>query len=259
MIEYGLKYKKNGGTVISPSELQDQYFFGTPIVDSNGNPMSEENIRYYIEAAQKEVEKWLNIKITKQVISEEKDFTWADFREWGFMRLTYMCVKPISLFGFISDVQQIEYPQEWLSARKTSDGELYHRNLYLVPGNNAARTGAIVYSGITPHLGFLGRYQIPQYWKITYCTGFVNPPEDLKNFIGKLAAINIFQIIGDLILGAGIASQSLGIDGLSQSIVTTSSATSSGYGSRIISYTEDLKRQKPILESYYRGFNMTVA
>jgi len=44
MIEYSVKYRKNGGTAISPSELQEQYFFGIPIVDSEGNPMSEKNL-----------------------------------------------------------------------------------------------------------------------------------------------------------------------------------------------------------------------
>jgi len=168
-----------------------------------------------------------------------------------------MCVKPISLFGYISDIPQIQYPQEWLSARKTSDGELYHKNLYLVPGNGSAKTNAIVYSGITPHLGFLGTAQIPQYWKITYCTGFATIPEDLKNYIGKLASLNIFQVLGDLVLGAGISNQSLSIDGLSQSIGTVNSANSAAYGARIKSYLTDLVRQKPILESYYRGFSFT--
>jgi len=137
--------------------------------------------------------------------------------------------------------------------------ENYIQGTYsLVPGNSSARTNAIVYSGKTPHLGYLGRTQIPNYWRITYCTGFNKIPNDLKNFIGKLAAINIFHILGDLILGAGIASQSIGIDGLSQSISTTSSATNAGYGARIIGYSDDLKRQKTTLEAYYRGFNMTV-
>ena len=256
-VTYTAKYNKNDELVISPEELQELYFFGTPIVDPNGSGMSTESIRYYIKAAQTEVEQWLNIKLNKQIIEEEKDFHWADFQSWGYIRLTYPIVEPVSLFGFISDVQQIQYPTEWLSVRKTSDGQLYHNNLYLVPGNSSARTNAIVYSGITPHLGFLGRTQIPNYWKITYCTGFDSIPENLKNFIGKLAAINIFHILGDIILGAGIANQSISIDGLSQSVATTASATNSGYGARIQGYWNDLKVQRQILQSYYRGFIMT--
>jgi len=114
---------------MSPSELEETYFFGTPILDPNGNPMPDETIAFYIDSAQKEVEKWLNLKLSKQVIQEEKDFSWNDFESWGYVRTTYPMVEPYSLFGYISDVQQIEYPPEWLSARKTSDGELYPRHL----------------------------------------------------------------------------------------------------------------------------------
>lgn len=255
---FKIKYRKNTGLVMSPAELLEQYFYGTPIKEQDGREMSENTIRLYIDAAQKEIEKFLNLKLKPQIIEEEKDFYWLDFRQWGFMRMTYMVRFPLDLIGFISDQEQIRYPREWLSFRKTSDGELYHRNLYLVPGNNNVRTNAIVFSGVTPHLGFLGRHEIPNYWRVTYCTGFDKVPSDLVNFIGKLAAINIFHILGDLIIGAGIASQSIGIDGLSQSIATTSSATNAGYGARIIGYTNDLKLSLPKLDSYYKGPSMTV-
>jgi len=76
--------------------------------------------------------------------------------------------------------------------------------------------------------------------------------------IGKLAAINIFHQLGDIILGAGIASQSLGIDGLSQSISTTSSATNAGYGARITGYLADLKQARVDLKNKYDGNALTV-
>ena len=75
--------------------------------------------------------------------------------------------------------------------------------------------------------------------------------------IGKTAAINIFHIAGDLILGAGIASFSLGVDGLSQSISSTSSATNAGYGARILGYQDDIKKMMPILQAKYGGFTVT--
>lgn len=58
-------------------------------------------------------------------------------------------------------------------------------------------------------------------------------PMDLINLTGKLATFGPLGIAGDLILGAGIAAQSIGVDGLSQSISSTSSATNAGYGARI--------------------------
>jgi len=74
--------------------------------------------------------------------------------------------------------------------------------------------------------------------------------------IGLLAAISPLDIAGDLIAGAGIGSFSVGVDGLSQSIGTTASATSAGYGARIISYQKQLKDLMGMLRAKYRTVNI---
>lgn len=243
--------------VMSPTELLETYFYGIKIQDNDGKALSDTMIKFYIQAATEEVEQALDLKIIPQMIEEDQDFWLQDWKAWGFLKLTYPVRKPYKLQGFINDVKQIDYPPEWLSARKTTDGKLYFRNLYLVPTNGAATTNSVVFSGITPHLGFFGNKQIPQYWSARYCTGFEDTPKDLLNYIGKLASINIFHILGDIIIGAGIASQSIGIDSLSQSIATTSSATNAGYGARIVGYLRDMKLSWPIMKAFYKGFTMT--
>jgi hypothetical protein len=243
---------KNENIVISPSELLEIYFFGIPMKTQDGKQMADHVIKTYIRSAQEEVEGYLNIKINKQVIEERRDFNREDYRDWGFVRTSYPVVEPLSLIGNINDVQQVLYPVEWLSARTSSDGIGHFRNLYLVPSG----TKAAQYSGITPHVGYFGAAHIPQYWKVRYCTGFESVPADILNIIGKMASINLFHIMGDLILGAGIASQSIGIDGLSQSISTTSSATNAGYGARVTGYLDDLKIGLPRLKAKYDGFEM---
>jgi len=60
-------------------------------------------------------------------------------------------------------------------------------------------------------------------------------------------------VLGDLISGAGIAAKSLSIDGLSQSISTTSSATNSGYGARILSYQKRITKELKTIRSFYKG------
>lgn len=64
------------------------------------------------------------------------------------------------------------------------------------------------------------------------------------------------NIAGDLIAGAGIAQQHVGIDGLSQTISTTSSATNAGYGARLRAYERELKTIMSTLRSKYRQMNM---
>lgn len=253
LINYSLVYGKNLDLVISPSELLELYFFGINIDRQQGVDFSNETLRFYIAAAQQEVEKYLTIKLKKQIIEEKKDFYRSDFSNWSYLRVTYPVVKAHKLKGFISDTQQIDYPDEWLSVRTTNDGELYHRNIYLVPGSDAARTNSIVYSGISPHLGYFGIGQIPNYWKATYCTGFDKVPAELIDIIGKLAAINMFNVLGDIVLGSGIAAQSISIDNLSQNIQTTQSAENSAYSARIRMYLGELKKKLPQLKSYYYG------
>jgi hypothetical protein len=75
-------------------------------------------------------------------------------------------------------------------------------------------------------------------------------PADLKHAIGvKGATLLLLHVAGDLILGAGIATQSLSVDGLSQSVGTTSSAMYSGYSSRV----ESLEKQYTMLIKALRG------
>lgn len=70
-----------------------------------------------------------------------------------------------------------------------------------------------------------------------------------------LAAMLPLNIAGDLLLGAGIASQSIGIDGLSQAIASTASATSAGYGARLINFNTELKSVMKSLRAKYRKVN----
>jgi len=255
-LQFDILFKKNEGLIISPQELLELYFYGIKIESKDGTEISNQVLATYIESAQREIEKYLNIKLVPQIIEEDKDFTREDFVHFNYLRTSYLMVKPISLFGFFADTKQIEYPVEWLSARKTSDGELFHRHLYVIPGAKQAEVFPVIFSGITPHLYFLGQPTLPNYWKIRYKTGFDTVPKDLLEIIGKLAAIKLFHILGDLILGAGIASTSLGIDALSQSISTTSSATNAGYGARIIGYVEDIKRSLEKVKNTYKGFTV---
>lgn len=72
-------------------------------------------------------------------------------------------------------------------------------------------------------------------------------PQGLIQAVGFVAAALPLDTAGDLIAGAGIGSFSIGVDGLSQSVATTSSATNAGYGAKLISYKTQVKQ---ILKAY---------
>lgn len=256
-----IKTDISGDLVITPQELKESYMFGVNIKNQQNIPFQDSQYEFYIKAAQLEIEQFLNIKLNKQIFEESISFNQEEWRNWGYIKATYPVVCPLKATGYLNTIKQVEYPREWLASRKNSDDGLFHRSIYLVPvGGAVGVTQNAVYSGIIPQLQYYNQASIPFYWNIAYTTGFTKVPENILNAIGMMATINLFHIAGDLILGtAGIASQSLGIDGLSQSISTTASATNAGYGSRVLGYVNALKEQLPKLRDFYRGFNFTSA
>lgn len=254
-LTFNIKYGKHEGLVLSPSELLEFYFHGISTKNSDCEDITEETLKQKIRQAQDSIEKFLSVKLTKQVITESRDFIRSDYNAWGYTRLTFPIIDPISLNGFISTTKQIEFPLTWLSHHTNSEEYLAMRNLTIVPaGSTSPQTEGVVFSGITPNVGFLGLANIPNYWSIKYCTGFTLIPSDLLDAIGKIAAMQVFAILGDIVLGAGIAAQSLSVDGLSQSIETTQSAENAAYSARVRQYSGELKRELPILKDIYKGF-----
>jgi len=78
-------------------------------------------------------------------------------------------------------------------------------------------------------------------------------PADIKAAIGYKAALLPLDVAGDLIAGAGIASKSTSMDGLSQSVNTTSSSTNSGFGARVLQFEREMKALLPAIRARYTG------
>lgn len=235
-----IKYKfvyNNEGLVVSPSFLIDMCFYGINLCRADGRTLSDAVIIQYLKAAQSEIERLLGIKLQKQIIKENKDFYLDDWKSWGYIRCTYPAREVFGLDGYVNSVKQVQYPIEWVSTRKTSDGKLYQKNIFLVPvGQGVANQNSIVFSGITPHLGFLNMPNIPNYWQIIYGTGFDKVPDDIIKAICYMAAMPLYMWLGNAILPAGLNSQSISIDGLSQS----RSIEAGGFSTKIKQLQEQL-------------------
>ena len=65
----------------------------------------------------------------------------------------------------------------------------------------------------------------------------------------------LFKVGGRLIIGAGIASRTLTIDGVSETINTTQSAMYGGYSAEILQIDQDIDKMLGRLRSYF-GQNM---
>lgn len=262
-LSLSIRYKKNTGLLYSPAELMTLYLYGIEINAKNGVKFSDEAYTNYIREAQKTVENWFSIKIIRQLITESSSYYWDSYNnQFPIITTKYIVEKPLALIGLLKTVEQVRYPVEWLSYAKDPD-KIGGRRISIVPTGSGGTTANqdVILTGIVTQLGIQRYRNIPDYWNYQYITGFDlnNLPWDLIGVIGKLATFGPLNIAGDMILGAaGIASQSLSIDGLSQSISTTASATSAGYNARLINYTKEIKDTVDRIGGIYKSLMFEV-
>lgn len=108
---------------------------------------------------------------------------------------------------------------------------------------------ARLYDSIQISLDSPAQADTPLTWEVD-----TMPPELIRAIALKSSNV-VLNIAGDLIAGAGIAQLSTSMDGLSQSIATTASATNAGYGARILQYERELKELMGTLKATYRALN----
>jgi len=257
-----IKYSKNTGLVYNATEIKNLYFIGIDLQDQFGNPIPEETINFYTEAAQREIENYLSIKLVRQAVEEGRDYHNNDYRKFGYIPTTYPAIKAYSVQGFINTTLQISYPESQISTKKSSDPDLFWRSINLVPINGPTTTlsSTAVFIGVTPYMGFLGNTTIPNYWSVKYLTGIGDCkrgiPADILNVIGKQATINMFNAMGDILFGVGVTGVSNSVDGVSQSISTSASAMYGVFSSRIVQYEKDMDITIPRLIARYRGISI---
>ena len=246
--------------VLTPRELREIYFHGIIFPPEDRVLLTDAALEFHIRSATAYIEKQLSILVLPQEIEETKDFYRDDWYEWGRLDTNYPVREALDLRGFLGTARQLQYPVEWLSVRQRDTGT-YDRAIHVVPVTEAAvafTSALISIPGGTPHIAITRHRYIPNYWRVRYSTGFLNIPREILDAIGKIASIGIFNVLGDTVIGAGIASQSLGFDGLSQSVATTSSPENAAYSARIKQYMAEMKIALPQLKSVYAGIELVV-
>ena len=264
-ITFQISSKVDVNQILSAKDMKGIFLAGLPL--DKLDLLDDSTYDFYINAATDFIEQQLTIKLNKTIISEDKDFGQDDFTHWGFIQASYPAVVAVSLNGYFGETLQVKYPKQWLSCRSTSDDKLYSRQIYIVPAQNSAQSNLLIYSGLMPNAGFFGANRtIPQYWKLSYVTGFDNIPQTIVQAIGMVATIQMLGILSDLIvkggknlpgIGFGVSSKSISLDGLSQNSGTYLNGNNSIFGARIKQMSDQLMNpEKGLLESlrqYYGG------
>lgn len=239
-------------SIISVEDIKTNYLFGVNLTDDLGNPYPDSLFQFYIENAAQLVADKLDIVLPATTfLDERQDYFRRDYENFLWMRLLNVPIISVERVRLVLPTNQqiIEYDPDWIHI----DHDAGH--VEIVPGAGQITLGQ---TGAFLPLVFGGQKYLPQAFRIDYTAGFTTVPADIRHAIGLIASIGPFNIAGDLIAGAGIASQSISIDGLSQSLATTSSATNSGYGARILLYYKELLSMWPILMGRYKPLSFTV-
>lgn len=232
-------------------ELKDFYLFGLPLEDSAGNTFPDRTMKFYIDAAQQRIERELDIIIrATDIVQEAHDFYLVDYTQWGFL---YTYKRPVfevsSLFLNYGVQRVLEFPDEWIKLNGLT-GEIQ-----LFPTVGSLGTFAVGEGGTFLPLLTRRFAYAPSMWEINYTCGWPvkDIPVDLKDAIGKMATISVLNVLGDILLGAGIANQSISVDGVTQSIGTTQSAENAAYSARQRMYQSELKEYMKMAKRVYSG------
>jgi hypothetical protein len=81
---------------------------------------------------------------------------------------------------------------------------------------------------------------------------------DLKKLIFLMASIHPLNVAGTTLVGEGIASKSISIDGLSQSITTTANSETLAYGNRVKAHQAEIDKLLPYVRGRYTGPRISI-
>lgn len=266
--------ESNYDSVLTVANLKDWFMFGLDLTDDDGYPFPNSMLEFAIRAAIGGLEKVLNVRIKpSHIIGERQDYYRQDYTDFGFIQLNEYPIFDITKVAlrYPTAGSDITFPAEWYQINKA------HGQVHLIPTSGSLSQILIGRGGDYLSFVWKGWDWMPNLWIIDYWAGFppadhtyisaaaaanipiqTGVPDDLIGVIGKMACFYPLNIAGDLVGGVAIASKSIGIDGLSQSINTTSSAENAGYSARLRQYERELKVEIPRLIAFYKGLRMAV-
>jgi hypothetical protein len=250
--------------LITVKQLKERYLFGIDIKDKDGNEISDLALQTYIDTAVSMLEHYLDIAITPRCEEERKDYYANDYMGWGFFQLNRFPILKVDSVQVVysrneqeQDEVVLDIPKNWIRLNKETG------IIRLIPNNRFPASLQVDNAGaFFPEL-FRRHGHVPDLWVINYDYGFDHGkiPVLINSAIGLIAATYALSIAGNLVLGAGIAGQSISLDGLSQSIQTTQSAENSAYSATLKEYAsrvfgatkDDPNSILRILKDYYKG------
>jgi hypothetical protein len=248
--------------LVTVERLKRHELGGVDLTDNDGNPLALETFEESIREATDELAARLDIKLAPEVVTEHHDY---DLSRWSMFGWTEVDHRPLREVLKVEASYQgsgyvLPFPVEWINIVDPDFGQFnvvpqtgtLEQFLTMQAGNAVGSLMPVLHPGGSPWW--------PNLFHVTYRAGFDvgKVPPRIQKAIALKAGIEILNIAGEMIIGSGIASQSISIGGLSQSVSTTSSATNAGHGALIIQFTNQLKELIPAIRRQYHGVSFGV-
>lgn len=261
------RFYKDAEGYPTPYYIRNKQLFGIPPYDMDGRLLGDTAFQNAIEAAILRVENELGITLRRRLCpgvpgtlnplnlptldEPGYDYDPARFRNYSYIRLRHkpvMAVESVELW--IGTRRVMKMPPEWIMLNKKIG------DIQVLPGALAGLSIGAAGAALPLLRINTGGAPIPHLWRVSYEAGM---PADASIFevVSWIAASQLLIVIASAV-DAGIASQSVSVDGISESVSTTASAENSLYGANI---TELGKRIKEWFEKQgpsYSGIRVVV-
>jgi hypothetical protein len=243
-------------SICSIQQLKTNYLFGVDLTDTTGSPMPDSLFSFFLASSVGLLGKMLDIPLVSTVITgEQHDYTKLQRNSHAWIQLDNHIIQQVNgvSIRYPGQPTATPLPPEWVALDKDRG------TIQILPSANGATNASYSYGGYYGSL--LAHSYIPGFYSVDYTCGFApgQCPAEIVDLVGMQASLPVLDLAGDLLGGSGVASSSISIDGLSQSVNTTSSPQNSGYGARVILYNQALKQKIPVLRSFYKGMSLSVA
>lgn len=252
-----------------------KYMFGLKIVDPDTKQELDDSVyEHLIDTKIPYAEQQLGIAILPRIIANERhDYYANDFMHYNYIQTYERPILQVNSVEMMYNNQRLEkFPTSWLKVY-TRTGEI-EVNPAVIVGDSTVLNGGEAYMNGTQAIssaplwglpGIASTDVVPQALQYTYVAGMLPPtrrgitrdwevPLDLVQLIAKYVLRELLEIWGDLIIGAGIAGESLSVDGISESTTTTQSAMYTGGAARIRLIDDTIASLEQGLRNRY-GYN----
>jgi len=254
---------------LAPKFLRDNYLKGLVFVDENDKPYDDSWYEQKINVAISVFEHGTQLTLTPRLLTREPhDYYIKDYMNFAFLQLFHYPLIVDQQYPLVEAIYPtgqviITFPREWVRP------DAQHGQLQLIPTQGTLSQVILGQGGSYLPIIYQGLGYLPQLFQVTYRAGFEKGkiPMLFVDALAKLSVIGVLSSVGDSVHPAGVTSQSIGIDGMSQSrgfmnsqeFVPTFSGTISQLQRELFGDprlgTTGLLRE---IQNYYRGINCMV-